>query len=482
MSDLGSTLKTVVGGAGLLGCLACGESAPVRAQLLIEVDTDIPTVSQALADPSLSDDATLDTLRIDVINADGTVVDFIDVVAPTPEDWPISFGALPPGAGSRVTFRMRLFRGRDATRGILNGVPSLEPPPRTSIDRVVDLDFPAAGVSQARVVLRGDCLGVRSTFGSALATCIDATNPRGNPGDGIQARVTGETLVGTWEKALSVPCRGTPPTPDAVCIAGGFSVLGDASFVGLGGFLDAAPLTPVYLSPYWLDRTEITVGRYRQIADRIGTPDEPPFMRIDGDLLRGECSFRGASTDESDALPLNCTYWQTLRQLCQSEGGDLPTEAQWAHAARGRGEGRLYPWGEQEVECCITSISRSSLPGVPLLCESTQGLEPAGSHPPSESCHGLGDISRDGVLDLGGSLSELLLDSARSFDDECWKTQGTAADPQCSGEGGLISLRGGNFSAGTKLAALAVRRDWSKNTWSATVGARCAYPDGSGSQ
>ncbi|MCA9643608.1 MAG: SUMF1/EgtB/PvdO family nonheme iron enzyme [Polyangiaceae bacterium] len=481
MSDSRALASVVLVGS-LLGLQGCGENTPVRPQLLIEVDTDVPTVAQAIADPAVSQDATLDTLRIDVINADGSVVDFIDVVAPTPDDWPISFGALPPDAGSQVTFRMRLFRGRDAARGTLNGIPSLEPPPRTSIDRVVNLDFPTEGVSEARVVLRGDCLGVRATFGSALATCIDAINPHGNPAEGVEPSITGGTLTGTWDKALSVPCRGTPPTPDAVCIPGGYSVLGDAGFVGLGNFLDAAPLTPVYLSPYWLDRTEVTVGRYREFVKRVGTPAEPPFTRIDGDLLRGECAFRGESVGEFDALPLNCTYYATLRELCQAEGGDLPTEAQWAHAARGRGEGRLYPWGEHEVECCVSSISRASLPGVPLLCEATEGLEPAGSHPPTESCNGLGDISRDGVLDLGGSLSELLLDSAQSFEDECWKMQGTAVDPLCSADGGLIALRGGNFSTGPKLAAAAVRGDWSKNTWASSIGARCAYPDGNGSQ
>lgn len=481
-----SRAKPALALAGLaVTCLAlasCGESSPVRAQLLVEVDTDVPTMAQALSDPDYSDDATLDTLRIDVINADGTVIDFLDVVAPTQEDWPISFGALPPDGNDQVRFRMRLFRGQEATRGMLNGAPSLEPAPRITIDRVVDLRFPASGVSQARVVLRGDCLGVRSTFGSAPTTCIDGAHPRGNATDGIEHRATGQTLVGSWPAARSVPCRGPAPTPEALCIPGGFSVLGDAGFVGLGSFTDAAPLTPVFLSPFWLDRSEITVARYRQFAMTEGAPDQPPFTRIEADLLRGECAFRGADESEFDAYPLNCTYWQTLREICQADGGDLPTEAQWAHAARGRGEARLYPWGDEEVECCLSSISRASLPGVPLLCEAQEGLEPAGSHPASDACHGLGDVSRDGVLDLGGSLSELLLDAARPFDDPCWSDEGIARDPLCEGEGGLVAMRGGNFSSGTKLAAAAVRSDWSKNAWSGSMGARCAYPDGNTSK
>ncbi len=482
MSRIGRSLSAVALATAAGALIGCGESAPVRPQLLVELDTDVPTLAQALADPELSDDATLDTLRIDVINADGTVIDFLDVVAPTPDDWPISFGALPPEQGSRVRSRMRLFRGRDATRGELNGVPSLEPEPRVTIDRVVDLQFPTSDVSKVRVVLRGDCLGVRSTFGSTPTTCIDASNPHGSATDGIERQTTGKTLVGTWAAARSVPCQGDPPTPDARCIPGGFSVLGDASYVGLGSFMDAAPLTPVILSPFWLDSSEITVARYRRFALDAGTPEEPPFTRIDADALRGECAFRSVDDGGFDDFPLNCTYWRTLREICQHDGGDLPTEAQWAHAARGRGEARLYPWGDQDVECCVASISRASLPGVPLLCEAEEGLEPAGSHPASDACNGLGDVSRDGVLDLGGSLSELLLDAARPFDDPCWSTEGIARDPLCAGEGGLIAMRGGNFSTGPKLAAAAIRSDWSKNTWSSTMGARCAYPDGKGGE
>lgn len=456
--------------------LSCGNSAPARAQLLIEVDSNVPTLGQALLDDEISVDASLDTLRIDVIRDDGSVIDFLDVVAPTPDDWPITFGALPPEDGRQVRFHIRLFRGEHATRGTLNGVPTLEPPPRLTIQRVVDLEFPESGVREARILLSGDCMGIAPKFGKSATSCIDAARTSAPADQGIEPMAR-RSEVGNWGLARSVPCVGQAPE-GALCVPGGFSILGDDSLVGYGNFWDAAPLIPIFTRPFFIDRTEITVKRYRDFVATEGEPERPALAHIEGDGLRDACAFRSHDVSEYDALPLNCTEWRTLRALCQAQGGDLPTEAQWEHAARGRGQARTYPWGEEEVECCRASVSRESLPGVPLKCPTSPGIEPVASHLASESCGGVGDQSRDGVIDLGGSVSEMTLDNARAYSHECWAGSGILRDPQCVDTGGLISLRGGNFTTGAKVATAALRSDWSKSGWSGGIGGRCVYPAG----
>lgn len=470
----GAALAGVVLLPALFGC---GNSAPVRAQLLIEVDTNVPTLEQALDDEQLSVDASLDTLRIDVIRDDGTVIDFLDVVAPTPDDWPITFGALPSEDGRRVRFHMRLFRGKHATRGTLNGVPTLEPQPRLAVQRVVDLEFPESGVREARVALSGDCLGIAPQFGKVATSCIDAARPSAPAEQGIEPMAR-RTEVGSWSLARPVPCAGEAPA-GAVCVPGGFSVLGDDALVGYADYVDAAPLVPILTQPFFVDRTEVTVGRYRDFVAANGEPTEPALSYVEGDQIRSFCGFRSHAVGDYDQLPLNCTAWDTFRAICQAAGGDLPTEAQWEHMARGRGQARTFPWGEEDVTCCRSSVSRAGVTGVALLCPTAAGIAPVGSHLTSESC-GVGDQSRDGVLDLGGSVSEFTLDNARAYSQNCWSGPGILRDPQCVEAGGLVTERGGSFTKGPQNSTAALRVNGSKLHVSPGVGGRCVYPAGGG--
>lgn len=457
----------------------CSDEADPRPQLLVVVDTNVPTVQQAIDDSSLSPDAALDTLRVDVIGADGTVVDFLDVVGPDPADWPVSFGAVTPESGTQVRFRLRLFRGRDALAGELNGVPTLEPIPDLTIDRVVDLEQPRRGVRRVRIVLDGDCLGLPASFGSEPTSCASAALPAARADEGVElVDSIPASVTGTWELAREVPCSGPAPS-GTVCIPGGFSLLGDTALVGLGTFRDAAPLRPVYVSPYFLDRSEYTVKQYEEHVAERGEPEEPPFTRVEGDPQLGFCSLLASNSSEDDDLALTCLRWETARELCLARGGDLPSEVQWEHAARGRGEGRVFPWGNEPFECCAASISRAASFDVLLGCPAEPGYEPVGSHLPSADCGGLGDESRDGVWDLAGGVSEVTRDNMRDYDSEdCWRGPGVLRDPLCETDGGLLSKRGGAFTSGTLTGLAALRAEWAKSAFGGSVGFRCVFADG----
>lgn len=465
----------------------CSRTAPARPQLVISVDTDAVVHDQLLGRPELSADAAIDTLRVDAIPAAGNGVpyDLRTFLAPSAEDWPISFGVPAEVVAQRgpVLLRIRAFRGALATPGELGGVPTLDPPRTATIDRLVEIDAPSEGVVRVRVVLREDCMAVPSTFGDAPTTCVDRERPKGTAREGVEpiehADAAVSTLVGTWPGAVEIPCTGTPPA-GAVCIPGGFSLLGAAQFEGFADGLngqDSMPLHSVSLRPFFMDRTEVTVG-VLQAAFGAGLTTDEPVKSGDPRLEDSAfCTWPGRRSAGNETLPANCITHATAEATCALRGGLLPSEAQWEHAARGRGQARLYPWGAEPASCCLTSVGRSFDAARPAECPGS-GAEPVGSHAGSATCAGRGDVSRDGVLDLGGSVGEALRDWFQPFDAPCWtRAAGVLVDPVCIQDSATtaFSSRGGSWASGSATTASPFRYSFAAQRPSS--GFRCVYPD-----
>jgi formylglycine-generating enzyme required for sulfatase activity len=462
----------------MLGCalgattLACGDEAEPRAQVLVVLETNAPLVSQLAGRPELSPDSVVDTLLVEVIGTDQA----LEVLVGDALDWPVSFGVTsresPPG--STVRIRARLFRTLLARPP---GAP--EPHWSTSIDRIIDVSLPERGVREHPVLLDMDCLGVRPSFAQPATTCIDAGDRHGSP---AEQRAPGSPAAepGSWQPALERPCTGTA-FAERVCIAGGFSALGEADLVGFVDGqnidVDPAPVRPVLLSPFRLDRTEYTVGRLRALLEQDpNAVTELPALHDAADPDRALCTWRGVSDAGSDAMPLNCVTRATARDLCALAGGALPSEAEWEHAARGRGQRREFPWGEGYPECCMLSAGRDPADGE---CAGA-GPESVGSHPPSAACGGLGDETRDGVLDMAGSLREMTDDSVAAYDDlaDCWQPDGILVEPRCSKpEEHTFIARGVHWSTNPTYLPMAMRFNFLEEGISSEVGFRCAYPE-----
>lgn len=465
----------------LLAIAGCAGSAPDRPQLLVVIDTNAPLVEQVASDSTLSPAAAIDTVRVDVIGDDGSVVDFLDVVAPSVLDWPISFGVEPASGKSTVHLRIRGFQGRDAAAGRLDGRTTLEPIPQGTIDRLVDVTLPSAGKRLVRVKLDEDCIGRPPVFLAPRTTCVDASQPTAAPTTGVMVAGSDalhRTEAGSWSHAHYQPCTSSA-AGDRVCIPGGFFVLGDPDSSGLdpSDFAASWPPRPVVLSPFWIDRDEMTVKRFRLLVASGAYTGPLPFAQAPGDATRSECSWLGTNNTADDDLALTCVNVAIAGQICAAAGGSLPSEAQWEYVARGRGQGRRYPWGDTVADCCTASVSRHSTVPAPTECSGT-GPEPVGSHPPSEACGGLGDVSLDGVVDMGGGVSELTRDSYVGYADPCWGGAGILDDPDCHTDKTLSTIvRGGNYSEGAGLAAAALRHRAVQDEASQSFGVRCVYPD-----
>ncbi|CAN90982.1 MULTISPECIES: formylglycine-generating enzyme family protein [Sorangium] len=478
------SILVVLAAAGLSG--ACGQRE--RPQLLVVVDTDAPVAAQLLADPSISPEAVIDTVRID--GFDGAwrpgCIDDVDCTAnfvlPDPSSWPFSFGVAAPEEGSAaLRLRIRAFRGAVATRGKDSiegrGFSTIDPPPEVAIDRLIEVALPASGVVTVQLTLSADCLGVPASLRKPPHTCIDASRRTAAPSEGVlvgSGAERGATRAGTWSRAREVPCGAAPEGADAICIPGGFSVIGQAELAGVDeqSYVSVVPPRPVHVGPFFMDRTEFTVGRLRALlnegllhaeADDLVGPDPSRAGLAD-------CRWLGAADGANDGYPLNCISWRLAREACRASGGDLPTEAQWEHAARGRGQGRIYPWGDASPACCTASAGRGT------LCPGDPGPEEVGSHRPSATCGGLGDSSRDGVLDLGGSLSELCADKLVPYGEGCWSAPGIFVEPRCDDDGiNAHASRGGDWASGPANTRPAFRRG---DVLDSLHGFRCVYAGG----
>lgn len=457
----------------LTSAALCACTSEPRPQLLIIVDTDAATVGQVRDDGTLSPDAAIDTVRIELVSGGESYAD--ETFVPTEaDDWPLSFGVRSPPelAGEVIRVRLRAFRASLADVELSGVERQLSPLPEVTIERLVELELPTAGVVVKRVQLSLACLGRPPSFLSPARSCVDEARPDALATEGIDDEgLAAPTAAGSSHLARERPCV-SDAEHDRVCVPGGLVLLGDTELVGLGDllFADAVPLRPAHMRPFWLDRTEVTVLTVRQLAEQLTTPE--PLVFDPGVPERSRCTWLGRDVATNDALPANCITWETAREVCQLRGGDLTTEAQWEHAASGRGQSRRYPWGDAPAACCSASLDRL------LSCNDLADfVEEAGSHP-RPGCGGAGDIARDGAVDLGGSVSEWMRDRFREFGDPegCWAYRGIGDDPYCDEAGATRSLRGANFGSGLG-APLAARRARAVGP-SSTLGFRCSYPDG----
>jgi sulfatase modifying factor 1 len=242
----------------------------------------------------------------------------------------------------------------------------------------------------------------------------------------------------TPPKAASMPqppaeIIGKDGAPMALIPAGEFTMGSDK------GDDDEQPIHKVFLDSFYIDRFEVTNGRFAKFVEAIHS--EPPWGFADKEtpVLRPD-------------QPVRWVNWMDAVGYCLWAGKRLPTEAEWEKAARGS-DGRAYPWGNDP----------------PTPAHAVFGLKEG-----SDTVSAIGNRDKGkspyGVHDLAGNLYEWTTD----WYDEQFYSKNPAINPKGPSEGTAKVQRGGSYVNGAYRLRSSFRTKGDPTEHDPNVGFRCA--------
>jgi formylglycine-generating enzyme required for sulfatase activity len=198
------------------------------------------------------------------------------------------------------------------------------------------------------------------------------------------------------------------------------------------------PARPVIVAPFWMDRTEVTVGAYRDCvgARACARPER----------ASASCTFDAGDPD----LPVSCVHWRDADAYCRFAKKRLPSEREWEYAARGP-FATSFPWGT--ATSCTNAVTL-------VNDQSAKSCAPkparAGAHPAGGSVFG--------VQDMSGNVEEWTSD---------WYVESLGPGP-APRSGAAHVLRGGGWLSPPSQSRT-TSRDWGSALEAGpNVGFRCA--------
>ena len=201
--------------------------------------------------------------------------------------------------------------------------------------------------------------------------------------------------------------------------------------MGNDGVAEESPEAEVAVSPFWIDRNPVTNREYEAFLEATG--HEPPKYWRDS-------QFNGPTQ------PVVGVSWAEAHAYAEWAAKELPTEAQWEYAARGK-ENRPYPWGNQ-----IPDTTRCNFREY-LGMTSMTGMHEDGATP-------------EGVQDLAGNVYEWTQDAYVPYTAQRQRPEATGTAPR-------KTVRGGCWGSSSSELRCAARKGLFPESQLNTVGFRC---------
>ena len=441
---------------------SCSRELAPTGQFVLYVDTDAPVPQADGAGDRTRLSPLVDRGRFEVL-VGGVPVPGSSRDVPLDErllrEQKLSFGIVPSPSDPTLTVRVRLFRA--------DRISSSEIPPGVTLDTTVTLPpISGDGITELSVVLHTD------DFGKAIGPVPAAS---GRPA---------ASLVGSWRGGHHVPC-GAPPGEGQVCVPGGAFMLGDPAFRGRSS-ADVVEERLVWVSPFYIDRTEVTVGAFRAHPAGAIAPTPNGTSAATESFFCTWTDLPNATVNgvaDNDRLPLNCVSWDTARAYCVARGADLVTEAQIEYVSSGLGEEWAFPWGNDEADCKGAVWGRAGQVGTTYTAGSDTCRTASSSwvaFPGSgtrDRFNPTGDAADPDVVDLAGNLSEWALDAWSRQSEPFWTRPLPMIDPVATFPSTLDSghtIRGGTWPRTVLDTRAAYRAVRAPGEFAATIGFRCA--------
>lgn len=164
---------------------------------------------------------------------------------------------------------------------------------------------------------------------------------------------------------------------------------------------DEEPAKEVEISPFALGKYEVTnrefeefMPDHRNYRTSLSWRDREPVIYVSWRDAAAYCNFLSKKHGLKEYY--NPKDWSVNSD---ADGFRLPSEAQWEYAASGRGENRIYPWGNAKPTTEHANIDPDCFnQSARLKAQYGGGVTVVGSYPEG--------ASRDGIMDLAGNVAE----------------------------------------------------------------------------
>ena len=295
---------------------------------------------------------------------------------------------------------------------------------------------------------------------------------------------------------LGVGCCGSPSGSSGACgsdvsppscvalaadCAGAQAHCSASALVSGGTFQRNNETDPAFkatVGDFWLDRYEVSVARFRKFADgypanlptaaagkNSKNPADPgwdpawnAFLPVDRATLLAnvQCDAAYQSWGEGDQLAMNCVTWFEATAFCISDGGRLPTDAEWNYAAAAGAEQRIYPWSKPATDDKIDSSFAVYAPATHVAAVGSKSARGDGKY---------------GQADLAGNVWEWVQDWYEPYPKSTCDNCATLVQPS---DNSVRVIRGGSAYDSYSYVGTSVIDVYDPSTRLNYIGFRCA--------
>jgi formylglycine-generating enzyme required for sulfatase activity len=328
--------------------------------------------------------------------------------------------------------------------------------------KLVDISYDLTVTGFPTVALR---LEISSDGG--LTWTVPVSTASGDIGSSV-APGTGKVII--WNAGTDWPQSYSSEMRFRVTADDGFSLIPGGSFTmgRTSGDTDSnAPPVTVTVSPFYIQKTETTKAQWDEVRTwglSNGYTDLPtgggkaanhPVVDVSWFDVVKWCNARSEKEGMTPIYAVGGAVMRTGALVPESNfssnGYRLPTEAEWEKGARGRVEGKRFPWGTDTINHDNANFRND---GVEVYQSGTTGPHPSYTTggTPNTSPVGIFSANGYGLYDMSGNVFEWCWDwyGASSYVDG-------ATDPKGAPPGVHRVSRGGGWYSNASLCRAAFR-------------------------